>query len=139
MSATLFVLLLTLIFTLTLYLKNLQKENRKNNALFNYSDVPTLFINTDEKVADLNQNALTLLGYSKKQLSAKKWYERLLPDETVPQIRDQIHKSLQADARATFNTHLVRANGELLESKCTLTLLPKPNRGAILTLIDISQ
>ncbi len=139
MSGTLFVLLLTLIFSLTLYLKNLQKENLKNSALFNFSDVPTLFISTNEKVADLNQSALTLLGYSKKQLSSKKWYERLLPDETSIRIRHQIHKNLNADARATFSTYLVRADGELLESKCTLTLLPKPCRGAILTLIDISN
>ncbi len=139
MSATLFVLFLTLIFSLTIYLKKLQKENRRNSALFNYSDVATLFIDANEKVAELNQSALTLLGYSKKQLSAQKWYERLLPDETAIQIRHQIHKSLDADARASFSTYLVRANGELLESNCTLTLLPKPYRGTILTLVDVSN
>ena len=139
MSATLFVLLLTLIVSLTFYLKNLQKENLKSSALFNYSDVPTLFIGANEKVTDLNQAALTLLGYSKKQLSSQKWYERLLPDETSIQIKHQLHKNLNTDARSTFSAYLIRANGELLETKCTLTLLPKPAKGTILTLVDISN
>ncbi|MGB5965836.1 MAG: diguanylate cyclase [Sulfurimonadaceae bacterium] len=139
MSATLFILLITLVFALTLYLKNLQKESLKNSALFDYSDVPTLFINAKGAIVDLNQSAQALLGYSKKQLLQQKWYEKLLPDERSLQIRHHIHQTLKEDARSTFTSYLVRANGQLLEIDYTLSALPEPLNGSILTLVDVSK
>lgn len=139
MSATLFILLITLVFALTLYLKNLQKESLKNSALFDYSDVPTLFINAKGAIVDLNQSAQALLGYSKKQLLQQKWYEKLLPDERSLQIRHHIHQTLKEDARSTFTSYLVRANGQLLEIDYTLSALPEPLNGSILTLVDVTK
>lgn len=138
MSGTLFVLLLTLIFTLTFYIKNLQQETLRNKALFDYSDLPTLYINTRERITEANQSALTLLGYTLPQLTSKKWYEKLLPDESAVPIRHRLHQNLNDDARACFNTVMVCAGGQLLEVNATLTLLPKPSRGALLTLIDVA-
>ena len=139
MSATLFTLLITLIFTLTIYLKKLQKESIKNSALFNYSDVPTLFINAKGTVVELNESAQTLLGYSKKQLSSQKWYEKLLPDENALQVRHQIHKTLKEEARISFHSFLVPANGKVLEVNYTLSTMPEPIRGMILTLNDVTK
>jgi PAS domain S-box-containing protein len=139
MSATLFVLLLTLIIALVAYLKRLQKESLKNSALFDYSDVPTLFINAKGTIVELNQSAQTLLGYSKKQLASQKWYEKLLPNESSIQIRHQIHQTLKEDARSTFTSYLTRANGQLLEINYTLSTLPEPFKGSILTLVDVTK
>ncbi|MEE8589147.1 MAG: sensor domain-containing diguanylate cyclase [Sulfurimonadaceae bacterium] len=139
MSATLFVLLLTLIIALVAYLKRLQKESLKNSALFDYSDVPTLFINAKGTIVELNQSAQTLLGYSKKQLASQKWYEKLLPNESSIQIRHQIHQTLKEDARSTFTSYLTRANGQLLEINYTLSALPEPFKGSILTLVDVTK
>ncbi len=139
MSATLFVLLITLIFTLTIYLKKLQKESLKNRALFDHSDVATLFINTKGHIVDLNQSAQTLLGYSKKQLASQKWYEKLLPDENALQLRHQIHKTLKEDVRISFHSFLVSANGKLQEIDYTLSALPEPIKGMILTLNDVTK
>ncbi|MEN8146518.1 MAG: PAS domain-containing protein [Campylobacterota bacterium] len=136
MSATLFALLLTLIFALTTYLKNLQKENQKNRALFDYSDVPTLLINSRGVIVELNQSAQTLLGYSKKQLASQKWYEKLLPDESAVQIRHKIHQTLKEDTRITFHSYLIPAKGKVLEIDYTLSVLPAPLKGSILTLVD---
>jgi len=140
MSATLFVLFITLIFTLTLYLKKLQKESLKNSALFDHSDVATLFINAKGHIVDLNQSAETLLGYSKKQLSTQKWYEKLLPpDENALQLRHQIHKTLKEEAHINFHSFLVSANGKVLEIDYTLSAMPEPIKGMILTLNDMTR
>ena len=139
MSATLFTLLITLVFTLTLYLKKLQKESLKNSALFDYSDVPTILLSAKGTIVDLNQSAQTLLGYTKKQLVSQKWYEKLLPDESALQIRHQVHQTLKEDARSTFTSYLVRASGQLLEINYTLSALPQPHKGNILTLVDVSK
>jgi len=138
MSVTLFILLITLIIALMAYLKRVQRENVKNSALFDYSDVPTLFINAKGNIVDLNRSAQTLLGYSKKQLASQQWYEKLLPDESSIQIRHQIHQHLKTDGHTTFNSHLVRADGQLLEVNYTLSALPEPIKGSVLTLIDVT-
>ena len=103
------------------------------------SDVATLFINAKGHIVDLNQSAKTLLGYSKKQLSTQKWYEKLLPDERSVQIRHQIHKSLKDDGRSTFSSSLVRADGQILEIDYTISALPEPVKGSILTLVNITK
>ena len=139
MSTTLLVLLLTLVFLLFTYIKTLQRENIKNSALFEYSDVPTLFINTKGIVLDLNESAKSLLGYTKKQITAQKWYEKLLPDENAIQIRHHIHQTIKKDARASFDAHLICANGSILACNCHLTNLPSPIHGTLLTLVDISE
>ena len=95
-----------------------QKESLKNSALFDYSDVPTLFINAKGTIVELNQSAQTLLGYSKKQLASQKWYEKLLPNESSTQIRHQIHQTLKEDARITFHSYLIPAKGKVLEIDC---------------------
>jgi diguanylate cyclase (GGDEF)-like protein/PAS domain S-box-containing protein len=138
MSSTLLVLLLTLIFLLFNYVKRLQRENIKNSALFEYSDVPTLLINTKSVVVELNESAKSLLGYSKKQLASQKWYERLLPDENAIQIRHHIHQTILKDARTSFDTYIICAQGEMLMCRCHLTNLPKPMQGSLLTLVDIT-
>ena len=139
MSATLFTLLITLIFTLTIYLKKLQKESLKNSALFDHSDVATLFINAKGHIVDLNQGAETLLGYSKRQLASQKWYEKLLPDENALQIRHQIHKALKEDTRMSFHSFLVCANGKVMKVNYTLSAMSEPLKGMILTLSDITK
>ena len=138
MSTTLLVLLLTLVFLLFTYIKKLQRDNIKNSALFEHSDVATLLINTQGIVVDLNESAKSLLGYTKKQIASQKWYEKFLPDESAVQIRHHIHQTIKKDARTDFNTYLILANGASLECHCTLTSLPQPMRGSLLTLIDIS-
>lgn len=139
MSATLFVFFLTLIFALMFYVKNLQKETLKNHALFELTDIATLYISSKGEILDANQTAQTLLDYSKKELRGKKWYEKLLPDERSIQIRHQIHQTLKSDGRIAFTSHLIRANGQLLKVNYTLSNLSSPFRGAILTLVDTTE
>jgi len=139
MSTSLSVLLITLVITLTSYIKKLQRESVKNSALFQHSPTPTLFINAKGKVVDLNQAAISLLGYSKKQLSRQEWYEKLLPDEHALQIRHQIHQHLKADATYSFTSHLVNADGKLHEVEYTIRQLPQPLNGSLLTLSEVPQ
>lgn len=140
MSGTLFALALTLVILLTSYIKKLQKAQLKTEYLFQYSDVATLFINTQDKIIDLNESALSLLGYSKKQIHGQKWYERLLPDEASLKIRHTLYKSLKEDARAAFDAKLIRADGEIIAVTYTLSHLPSPlHEYLLLTLIDKTQ
>ena len=139
MSATLYVLLLTLIIGLMFYIKQLQKESRKNSALFEYSDIPTLHLSQNGSILSVNQSALTLVGYTKKQLHSKRWYEKFLPDERAIQIRHTLHQSLKKDAQASFNAYLIRNNAKALLVKYTLTTLPHPYRSTILTIVDLSD
>ena len=125
--------------TLKANIKKLQKENIKNSALFTHSHIPTLFINAKGRIVDLNESAITLLGYSKKQLSTQQWYEKLLPDERSVQIRHQIHQRLKTEGSSTFNAHLIRADGKLLEIDYTISRLPQPLNGSLLTLIDVTN
>lgn len=139
MSATLVVLLLTLIFALTLYLKNLQKEMLKNYALFELTNIATLYVSHRGEILDANQTAQRLLDYTKTELLHKKWYEKLLPDEQSIQIRHQIHQTLKSDDRIAFTSHLIRANGQVLEVNYTLSNLASPLHGAVLTLVDATE
>ncbi len=136
MSATLFVLLFTLIIALMLYLKNIQRENLRFNTLFFHSDTPILFINSKGIIQELNRSAETLMGYSKAQLTHQKWFEKLLPDETSLQIRHQIHRTLNKEEKIRFTAPVIRADGTVLEAGFTLEHLPKPLKGFILTLED---
>lgn len=138
MNTSLSVLIITLVITLSSYIKKMQRESIKNITLFQHSHVPTLFINAKGNIADLNQSAVTLLGYSKKQLSAQQWYAKLLPDEQSVQIRHQIHQHLKTDDSYTFNAHLIRADGKPLEIDYTISALPQPLKGSLLTLIDVT-
>ena len=139
MSTTLLILLLTLVFLLFTYIKRLQRENIKSSSLFEYSDVATLFINTKGIVVDLNESAKSLLGYSKKQIASQKWYEKLLPDENAVKIRHYIHQTIKKDARTSFSSPLICANGGILVCQCHLTRLPEPLRGTLLTLVDSTK
>ena len=139
MSATLFVLLLTLIISLMFYIKQLQKESHKNSALFEYSAIPTLHLSQNGTILSVNRSALTLVGYTKKQLLSKRWYEKLLPDERAIQIRHTLYQSLKKDARVSFNAYLIRTNAKALQIQYTLTSLPRPYKGTVLTMIDITD
>ena len=139
MGGTLFVLFLVLIFALFIYTKKLHQERLQYGILYNYSDVPTLLLSQKGAILDINESALTLMGYTKKQLLKRKWYEKLLPDENALQVRHKIHQTLKEDARHTFKSTLIRFNGTVLEVNYTITLLPRPYSGYILTLVDITK
>lgn len=139
MSSTLLALSITLVFALLFYLKRLQKESVKNYNLFEYSDIPTLYLNVHGVILDINQSGLSLVGYSKKQLLSQKWFEKLLPDESAIQIRHQLYRALKEDARSSFNTYLVRANADVLEINYTISRIESPQKAYILTLIDMTQ
>ena len=139
MSSTLFILLATLAVALSYHLKKLQSDNLKQHALFEYTDVPTLLINSKNEIIEVNQSALTLTGYKRGQLLRSKWYEKLLPDENALQARHQLHKALKEDARTAFTSQLIRANTKVLEVHYTLTKLPPPHISSVMTLLDITQ
>ena len=139
MSSTIFILLATLAVVLSYHLKKLHIENIKSHALFEYTDTPTLLLNPKNEIIEINQSALTLLGYKKSQLLGSKWYEKLLPDENAIQVRHNIHKNLKDDARSSFTSQLVRCNATVVKVHYTLTNLPKPHRNTILTLLDITH
>jgi len=136
MSATLFTLLLTLIIALMFHLKKLHKENLRYGAFFHGSDIPALFIDTKNTVRDLNESAETMLGCTKAQLINQVWYERLLPHESSLQIRQRLYQENNKDEKNVFYTPLVTANGDLAETRFTLTKFPAPLQGFILTLTD---
>lgn len=136
MSATLFILLLTLIIALMFYLKNIQRENMRFKTLFFHSDTPILFVGTRGGILDLNRSAMTLLGYSKAQITHRKWFEKLLPDETSLQIRHHLHRTFKKGDKGTFEAPVVTADGTILDASFTLERLPKPLIGFVLTLQD---
>jgi PAS domain S-box-containing protein len=139
MSATLFILLFTLIIALMFHLKNLQKENLRYRAFFHGSDIPALFIDTKNTVRDLNGSAEAMLGCTKAQLINQIWHERLLPYESSLQIRQRLHQENNKDAKSEFYAPLVIANGAIAEICFTLTKFPAPLQGFILTLTDRSK
>ncbi len=139
MSSTLFILLATLAISLSYHLKQLRTENIKRQALFEYTDVPTLLLNPKNEIIEINQSALTLIGYKKKQLLGSKWYEKLIPDENSIQLRHAIYKNFKEDVRSSFTSYLVRANTKTLKVHYTLTKLPTPYKNTILTLLDLTQ
>ena len=136
MSATLFVLLITLLFSLMVYLKNLQKENLRLKTLFDHSKTPTLFVNSRGIVQDLNNSALSFLGFSKARLTGQNWFDRLIADEHALVLRHQVHQHLRKDEERTLSAPVIRSDGTLVEINITLTPLPEPLKGFILTLAD---
>jgi PAS domain S-box-containing protein len=139
MSATLFILLFTLIIALMLHLKNLQKKNLRYSAFFYHSHIPALFIDAKSTIRDLNESAQTLMGYTKAQLINQVWYEKLLPKESSLQIRQRLLQEKNRDEKSEFNAPLINANGDIAETLFTLTKFPAPLKGFILTLPDSSK
>ena len=139
MSATLFILLFTLIIALMLHLKNLQREKLKYSALFHHSDTPTLFIDAEGKIRDINESAQALLGYTKAQLIDQKWFERVVPDESSLQIRHRLYRTDKKSGKSEFSAPLIRAGGDLLETDFTLKKLPEPLKGSLLTLVAVRK
>ncbi len=139
MSATLFILLFTLIIALMLHLKNLQKEKLRYSAFFHHCDTPVLFIDAKNTVRDLNESAQTLLGYSKAQLINQIWYEKLLPHESSIQLRQRLRQENNKDDKSVFYAPLINANGDNAETRFTLTKFPAPLKGYILTLPESSK
>jgi PAS domain S-box-containing protein len=138
MSATLFILLLTLIIALTVYLKNLQKENLRYRSYFQRTETATLFIDAKGVVRDLNISTQELLGYTKEQLINQKWYDKLLPDEAALPIKHRIyHADNKKEDTTKFNAPLVSANGDVLEAAFTLAPFPEPLKGSVLTLMAL--
>ncbi len=138
MSSFLFSLSLLFIFFLYSYLKKLQKSEEKMGLLFEYSDVPTLYINKKDKIITLNETARTYLGSKKVALRQSLWYEKLLPDENALKIRHHLYKNLKKDARVSFDAPLVKGSGESVHTRYTLSLAPAPLTGYIMTLSDIT-
>ncbi|WP_345976301.1 PAS domain S-box protein [Sulfurimonas sp. HSL3-7] len=138
MSATLYLLLFTLIIALTAYLKDLQEEKLRYRTFFQHTKTAALFIDAKGIIRDLNKSAQALTGYTKEQLTGQKWYEKLLADEAALAIS---HRLCHADTREvihTFNAPLISADGaNILEASFTLTPFPKPLKGSILTLVAL--
>lgn len=139
MGSTLFILFFILILALFIHTKKLHQERLKYGILYNYSDIPSLYLSPKGSILDANESALTLIGYTKKQLFKRKWYEKLLPDENALLVRHQIYQSLKEDVRFSFKNTLIRFNGSALEIDYTLTKLPEPLSGFLLTMIDITK
>lgn len=130
MSASLFILLFTLIIALMFYLKNLQRELLRYGTFFRQCDTPALFVDTKGAIRDINESALTLLGYTKEQLAGQKWHQALLRD----QMPLPIPRTAARGEEASFVVPLVRADGTLLEANVTRKSAPGPLKGALLTL-----
>lgn len=139
MSATLFILLFTLIIALMLYLKNLQREMLTYSALFHHSDTPALFVDAKGAIRDMNESAQALLGYTKAQLIDRKWFESVLPHERSLQIEDRLYRADKKGGKSEFSAPLIRAGGELLETDFTLKKLPEPLKGSLLTLVSVRK
>ncbi len=137
MSATLFILLFTLIIALTAHLKKLQKENLRYRTSFQNAERATLFIDAKGVIRDLNKSALKLSGYTKEQLTGQKWYEKLLPDEAAFPIRNRIYHTDKKEVVHKFNASLISANGDVSEAAFTLSPFPEPLKGSELTVATL--
>jgi len=131
-------LLFTLIIALMLHLKSLRRENLRYSAFFHACETPALFIDAKETIRDLNASAQGLLGYSPTQLSGLKWFEKLLPEETRFRSGDRAFPAVWRDGEGSFVSPLLCADGAVTEMKFTVTKLPEPLKGTILTLADNS-
>lgn len=137
MSATLFILLFTLVIALAAHLKKLQKENLRYRTSFQNAGTATLFIDAKGVIRDLNKNALKLSGYTREQLNAQVWFEKLLPDEAAVQIRHRLYPAGKREAVHTFNAPLTTADGNVLEAAFALTPFPEPLKGSVLTVVAL--
>ena len=137
MSATLFILLLTLIIALTAHLKKLQRENLRYETYFQNAERATLFIDAKGVIRDLNKSALKLSGYTKKQLTGQKWYEKLLPGEAAIPISHRIYHTDGKEVVYKFNALLINADGDVSEAAFTLSPFPEPLKGSELTLVAL--
>jgi len=135
MGTTLFTLFLTLVILLMRHLKNLQKENLRYRTFFRHAQTPAFFIDAKGKIRELNDNALKLSGYTKEQLTLRNWEEMLLSEGSARQVRQRIVDADRND-KMEFTASLHCAGGYVVEADFTLSKLPDPLRGSILSLSE---
>jgi len=133
MGTTLFTLLFTLIIMLMRHFKKLQRENLRYRTFFLHAQTPAFFIDAKERIRDLNENAIKLSGYSREQIAVRKWDELLLSEITARQIRQRISDAGTND-KIEFTASLCCADGSLMERAFTLSKLPYPLSGFILSI-----
>ena len=132
MGTTISALLFTLIIMLMRHLKNLQRENLRYRRFFLHAQTPAFFIDAKDKVRDLNESAMRLSGYTKEQLTAQRWDEILLSQTHGWQVNHSVGNAA-SDGKIEFMASLRCADGSVMESACTLSKLPDPLRGSILS------
>lgn len=133
MGTTIFSLLFILIIMLTRHLKNLQRENLRYRTFFLLAQTPAFLIDEKGRVRDLNENAIKLSGHTKEQLAAQKWDEMLLSETSVRQVKQRIGNA-DTNGNIEFTASLRCSDGTLIERGFTLSKLPDPLRGSILSL-----
>jgi len=133
MGTTLFTLLFTLIIMLMRHLKKLQRENLRYRTFYLHAQTPAFFIDADERIRDLNENAIKLSGYTREQITARKWDELLLSETSARRVRQSVSDDA-ANEKIEFTASLHCADGSLMERTFTLSKLPYPLTGSILSI-----
>jgi PAS domain S-box-containing protein len=58
----------------------LEKQNNLAQSYFNRADAFMIAIGSDEVITDINGKASEILGYSRKQVKGKKWFDTFVPE-----------------------------------------------------------
>jgi len=82
---------------------------------------------------ELNDNALKLCRYTREELTLRNWEEMLLSEASARQVRQRI---VDANDKIEFTASLRCADGNVVERVFTLSKLPDPLRGSILSLSE---
>ena len=103
---------------------------RKYQKLFHNASDPILIIDLDGVIIEANQKAVSVFGYSKKQLLAL-----TLSDLYTDTNRDEIvrrRKTIIENEKLLYETIICKKDGTLLPCEINATLIPQENTKAIL-------
>ncbi len=110
MSITLVTLGLGAVFLLYRYLKSLQTHLNRCDAIVRNLPLPLLWCGKEGHILGINSLLTEHLGFAPRQLKGRRWFERLMPDETALKAR---HRLLSRDgAPVSFEAPVLDSAGK---------------------------
>ena len=77
----------------------MSEKTKIENIDLNLEDVITVFVRSDEIVADINQKGCELLEYLKKEVVGKNWFDVFIPERIRDEMRLTFHQLLDGTYR----------------------------------------
>ncbi len=77
----------------------MSEKKRNENFDLNSEDIMIVFVGSDEKVVDINQKVIDLLGYSKSEVVGKNWFDQFIPQKIREEMRLSFHQMLNGTYR----------------------------------------
>jgi len=92
----------------------LRREKERREQYLNIAGVMLAIVNADEKITMINKKACEILGYKKKELIGKNWFDLLVPQRIRDEVKDVFHKLMAGDIRPVeyYENPLLTKDGE---------------------------